>query len=232
LQPDRLREAVDEEADMKRAPIIIGIAGGTGSGKTSVALKLKSHFPYERVELIHHDSYYHDNSHLGMSDRERINYDHPEAFETDLLLAHLDALSAGEEILQPRYDYESHSRLKEGTPIMDANIVLLEGILVLEHEALRRRMDIRIYIDADADERFIRRLHRDIRNRERSVESIIHQYQETVRPMHLRFVEPSKRYADLIVPEGAQNEVAIDLLVAKIRDVLAGNGQQKREGVE
>lgn len=206
---------------MKRAPIIIGIAGGTGSGKTSVSHKLKSHFPFERVELIHHDSYYHDNSHLSVDDRERINYDHPEAFETDLLIEHLDALRDGNEIMQPRYDYETHSRMTEGVPVAEADIILLEGILVLEHEAIRRRMDIRIYIDADADERFIRRLQRDIRSRERSVESIVQQYQETVRPMHLRFVEPSKRYADLIVPEGAQNEVAIDLLVAKIRDVLA-----------
>lgn len=213
---------------MRRAPIILGIAGGTGSGKTSVALKLKSHFPYERVELIHHDSYYHDNSHLSMADRERINYDHPEAFETDLLIAHLDALRDGGEIVQPRYDYETHSRLAEGTPIADADILLLEGILVLEHEALRRRMDIRIYIDADPDERFIRRLQRDIRNRERTVESIVQQYQQTVRPMHLRFVEPSKRYADLIVPEGAENEVAIDLLVAKIRDELASRAGEDR----
>ncbi|MCB1162581.1 MAG: uridine kinase [Candidatus Krumholzibacteriia bacterium] len=206
---------------MQRAPVVIGIAGGTGSGKTSVALKLKSFFPYERVVLLHHDSYYHDNSHLPATERERINYDHPEAFQTDLLIEHLDRLRGGEEVVQPRYDYETHSRLAEGTPVEPADIILLEGILVLEHEALRRRMDIRIYIDADPDERFIRRLQRDIRNRERTVASIVDQYQQTVRPMHLRFVEPSKRYADLIVPEGVQNAVAIDLLVAKIRDELA-----------
>ena len=206
---------------MQRAPVVIGIAGGTGSGKTSVALKLKSFFPYERVVLLHHDSYYHDNSHLPATERERINYDHPEAFQTDLLIEHLDRLRGGEEVVQPRYDYETHSRLAEFTPVEPADIILLEGILVLEHEALRRRMDIRIYIDADPDERFIRRLQRDIRNRERTVASIVDQYQQTVRPMHLRFVEPSKRYADLIVPEGVQNAVAIDLLVAKIRDELA-----------
>lgn len=206
---------------MQRAPVVIGIAGGTGSGKTSVALKLKSYFKHERVVLLHHDSYYHDNSHLPAEARARINYDHPEAFQTDLLIEHLDRLRAGEAIVQPRYDYETHSRLAEGTPVAPADIILLEGILVLEHEALRRRMDIRIYIDADPDERFIRRLQRDIRNRERTVHSIIEQYQETVRPMHLRFVEPSKRYADLIVPEGVHNSVAIDLLVAKIRDELA-----------
>lgn len=206
---------------MQRAPVVIGIAGGTGSGKTSVALKLKSYFPQARVLLLHHDSYYHDNSHLPPAARERINYDHPEAFQTDLLIEHLDRLRAGEEIVQPRYDYETHSRQAVGTPLAPGDIILLEGILVLEHEALRRRMDIRIYIDADPDERFIRRLQRDIRNRERTVASIVEQYQQTVRPMHLRFVEPSKRYADLIVPEGVHNVVAIDLLVAKIRDELA-----------
>ncbi len=206
---------------MQRAPVVIGIAGGTGSGKTSVALKLKSYFPHARVVLLHHDSYYHDNGHLPPAAREKINYDHPEAFQTDLLIEHLDRLRAGESIVQPRYDYESHSRLPEGTPLAPGDIILLEGILVLEHEALRRRMDIRIYIDADPDERFIRRLQRDIRNRERTVASIVEQYQQTVRPMHLRFVEPSKRYADLIVPEGVHNVVAIDLLVAKIRDELA-----------
>jgi uridine kinase len=216
---------------MASEPVIIGIAGGTGSGKTSVALKIKSYFPYERVELIHHDSYYYDNSHLSMAERERINYDHPSAFETDLLSRHLDDLRAGREIVMPRYDYETHSRLPEGTPIAPADIFLLEGILVLEHEALRRHMDIRIYIDADADERFIRRLQRDVRQRDRNLEAIIKQYEETVRPMHLRFVEPSKRYADLIIPVGAHNEVAVDLLVTKIRDVLSQRqGEQPAAG--
>ena len=202
-------------------PVLIGIAGGTGSGKTSVALKIKSYFLAERVELIHHDCYYYDHSGLDKPARARINFDHPAAFETDLLIRHLDALKAGQEIIVPRYDYESHSRLPQGTPLSPADIYLLEGILVLENAELRRRMDIRIYIDADPDERFIRRLQRDIRQRDRTLGSIIGQYQETVRPMHLRFVEPSKRYADLIIPEGAHNEVAIDLLVVKIRDVLA-----------
>ncbi|MCP4548855.1 MAG: uridine kinase [bacterium] len=205
---------------MDSAPVIIGIAGGTGSGKTSVALKLKSFFPYERVELLHHDSYYYDNSHLEMEERAKINYDHPSAFETDLLLQHLSELKGGQEIIQPRYCYETHSRLVEGTPVGPADILLVEGILVLDDQELRKRMDIRIYIDADPDERFIRRLQRDIRNRDRSVESIIEQYQTTVRPMHMRFTEPSKRYADLIIPEGAHNEVAIDLMAVKIRDVL------------
>jgi uridine kinase len=202
------------------AAVLIGIAGGTGSGKTSVALKLKSLFPDERVEIVHHDSYYLDHNHLSPAERNRINYDHPAAFETELLIRHLDALKAGECVEQPRYDYETHTRLPQGTPTGPANILLLEGILVLESAELRRRMDIRIYIDADPDERFIRRLQRDIRSRERTVSSIIDQYLGTVRPMHLRFVEPSKRYADIIVPEGAHNAVAIDLLAVKIRDIL------------
>ncbi len=205
---------------MGTAPVIIGIAGGTGSGKTSVALKIKSYFPYERVELLHHDSYYFDNRHLGVEERAKLNYDHPAAFETELLIRDLDELRAGREIVQPRYDYETHSRLPEGVPVGPAEILLFEGILVLDDEELRRRMDIRIYIDADPDERFIRRLQRDVRKRDRDMASIIGQYQSTVRPMHLRFVEPSKRYADLIIPEGAHNEVAIDLLVVKIRDIL------------
>ncbi len=207
-------------------PVLIGIAGGTGSGKTSVALKIKSFFPYDRVELIHHDSYYFHHETMTLEEREGLNYDHPAAFETDLLIEHLDELREGREIVQPRYDYETHSRLEEGTPIPPADIILLEGILVLENEELRRRMDIRIFIDADSDERFIRRLQRDIRKRDRQVESIVRQYQTTVRPMHLRFAEPSKRYADLIVPVGAHNEVAIDLLVVKIKDVLAGRKLQ------
>ncbi|MBN2171892.1 MAG: uridine kinase [Candidatus Krumholzibacteriota bacterium] len=205
---------------MDTRPVIIGIAGGTGSGKTSVALKIKSFFPYERVEILHHDSYYYDNSRLSAAERSRINYDHPSAFETELLLEHLDRLREGQEIIQPRYDYETHTRLADGLPVGRSDIILLEGILVLDDEALRRHMDIRVYIDADSDERFIRRLVRDLKSRERTVNSIIRQYQDTVRPMHLRFVEPSKRYADIIVPEGAHNEVAIDLLVVKIRDVL------------
>jgi len=215
---------------MDSRPVIIGIAGGTGSGKTSVALKIKSFFPYERVEILHHDAYYYDNSRLPAEERAHINYDHPSAFETELLLEHLDRISRGEEIVQPRYDYETHTRLADGLPVGRSDIILLEGILVLDDEELRRRMDIRVYIDADSDERFIRRLVRDLKSRERTVNSIIGQYQETVRPMHLRFVEPSKRYADIIVPEGAHNEVAIDLLVVKIRDILSRRQAALDEG--
>ena len=201
-------------------PIVIGIAGGTGSGKTTAALRVKSHFPEERVEIIHHDNYYRDLERLPRDARDRVNYDHPDAFETELLLEHLDVLDRGGIIQSPRYDYEGHRRRAETQVLGPADIVLLEGILVLETEALRERMDIRIYVDEDDDERLLRRLMRDIVERGRSVESIVQQYRETVKPMYQQFVEPTKRHADLIIPHGGHNAVAIDLLVVKIRDQL------------
>jgi len=201
-------------------PIIIGIAGGTGSGKTTAALRVKSHFPEERVEIIHHDNYYRDLEHLPRDARDRVNYDHPDSFETELLLEHLDVLDGGGIIQSPRYDYEQHRRRPETHVLGPADIVLLEGILVLETPALRERMDIRIFVDEDDDERLLRRLMRDIVERGRSVESIVQQYRETVKPMYQQFVEPTKRHADLIIPHGGHNAVAIDLLVVKIRDQL------------
>ena len=201
-------------------PIVIGIAGGTGSGKTTAALRVKSHFPDERVEILHHDNYYLDLAHLPRDARARVNYDHPDAFETELLLQHLRDLSRGGSIQAPVYDYEEHRRRSEAVRIGPADILLLEGILVLENEALRATMDIRIFIDEDADERLLRRLMRDVEVRQRSVISIVEQYRETVKPMYQQFVEPSKRYADLIIPHGGHNDVAIDLLVVKVRDLL------------
>ena len=201
-------------------PIVMGIAGGTGSGKTTAALKIKSHFPAERVEILHHDDYYRDLAHLPLEERARINYDHPDAFETTLLLEHLDQLQQGGVIQCPIYDYEQHRRKKETQVLGPADITLVEGILVLEHPTLRDRMDIRIFIDEDADERFLRRMMRDVRDRQRTLESVVDQYRNTVRPMHQQFVEPTKRYADLIIPHGGHNEVAIDLLVVKVRDLL------------
>jgi len=203
-----------------RRPIVIGIAGGTGSGKTTAALKIKSHFPEERVEILHHDNYYCDRVHLPLAARARINYDHPDAFETPLLLDHLETLRAGGVVTTPLYDYEQHRRRPESLKVGPADIVLLEGILVLENEALRQQMDIRIYIDEDADERFMRRLVRDVQDRQRSVEAVVDQYRSSVKPMFQQFVEPSKRWADLIIPHGGHNDVAIDLLVVKIRDLL------------
>lgn len=201
-------------------PVIIGVAGGSGSGKTTVAVRVQEAFPGRTVEIIHHDSYYHDNSGLPIEQRARINYDHPEAFDTALLVRHLAQLRRGESVAVPRYDYASHSRLPESDVLEPADIVFVEGILVLECEALRELMDIRLYVDVDADERVLRRLIRDTRERGRTVESVVEQYLNVVRPMHLQFVQPSKRYAHLIIPEGGHNKVAIDLIATKIRNII------------
>jgi uridine kinase len=201
-------------------PVLIGIAGGTGSGKTTVATIVKSRFHEENVIIIHHDSYYRDRGAMSPVERENVNYDHPSAFENTLLAEHLKTLIKRQPIEMPVYDYASHTRLAETKTVKPAEIILMEGILVLEDESLRSLMDIKIYIDADSDERFIRRLLRDMKERKRSADSVIEQYIRTVRPMHLQFVEPSKRYADIIVPEGGHNAVAIDLLVTKISDIL------------
>ena len=206
---------------MPSAPLIIGIGGGTGSGKTTVALEVRKHFPEESVVIIHHDSYYLDRTPMPFPERERLNYDHPDAFDNALLLSHLRQLREGRSIEKPVYDYESHSRSTETVTVRPAGIVLLEGILVLVSPELRGLMDIKLYVDTDADERFIRRLKRDITRRGRNVDQVIEQYLRTVRPMHLQFVEPSKRYADVIIPEGGLNLVAIDLIVTKVRDILS-----------
>jgi uridine kinase len=201
-------------------PVIIGVAGGSGSGKTTVAVRVQEAFPGRTVEIIHHDSYYHDNSQLSLEERARINYDHPQAFDTELLVSHLAALRRGEAVDVPRYDYATHSRLPETSRLEPADIVFVEGILVLESKALRQLMDIRLYVDVDADERVLRRLIRDTRERGRTVESVVEQYLTVVRPMHLQFVLPSKRYAHLIIPEGGHNKVAIDLIATKIRNII------------
>lgn len=211
-------------------PIVIGIGGGSGSGKTTVALRVAEQFVNQRVVILNHDSYYRDRSELPFSEREKLNYDHPESFENELLARHLVQLRRGEQIARPIYNYETHKREQRPEPVGPANIVLLEGILVLAIPELRDLMDIRLYVDCDPDERLTRRLLRDIHERGRSVHSVLHQYQETVRPMHLQFVEPSKRYADLIIPRGGHNEVAIDLIVAKIRDILVRMGEEVGSG--
>ena len=202
-------------------PIVIGIAGGSGSGKTTVALRLADHFVNRKVVILHHDSYYRDRPELPIEERRQLNYDHPESFENELVVEQLSALLAGGRIDQPIYDYESHSRDQRTLSVGPANIVLLEGIQVLAVSELREMMDIKLYVDCDADERLVRRILRDIHERGRSVHSILSQYEETVRPMHLQFVEPSKRYADVVIPRGGHNEVAIDLIVSKMREVLA-----------
>lgn len=201
-------------------PVIIGIAGGSGSGKTTVAYSVREVCPDQTIEIIHHDSYYKDNSHLSLEERAQINYDHPKAFETMLLVDHLRELRAGRSIEMPQYDYATHSRLPETKTIEPADIIFVEGILVLESTKLREMMDIRLYVDVDSDERVLRRLLRDTTERGRSVESVVSQYLNVVRPMHLQFVWPSKRYAHIIIPEGGFNEVAIDLIAAKIKNII------------
>lgn len=201
-------------------PIIIGIGGGTGSGKTTVAKEVRKHFPEESVVMLHHDSYYLDRSHLPVPERERINYDHPDSFDNDLLIRHINELKSGLSVEKPIYDFETHTRCGDSITVRPARIVLLEGILVLAEARLRELMDIKLYVDTDADERFIRRLKRDMVERGRNADQVIEQYLKTVRPMHLQFVEPSKRYADVIIPEGGLNLVAVDLIVTKVRHFL------------
>jgi uridine kinase len=207
--------------------IVIGIAGGSGSGKTTVALRLAEHFPHEKVAIVHHDSYYRDRSDLPPEERRTLNFDHPDAFENELLVRHLEVLRAGGRVEQPVYSYENHAREAATVPLGPASVVLLEGITVLAIPELRALMDIKLYVDCDADERLVRRLLRDLHERGRSVHSVLEQYRATVRPMHLQFVEPSKRWADLVIPRGGHNVVAIDLIVSKIREVLASAEEEE-----
>lgn len=206
-----------------RRPVFIGIAGGTGSGKTTVAQAILARLPRARASLIEQDAYYHDLSHLPMEERRRFNYDHPSAFDTDLLVHHLDELAAGRPVAKPVYDFATYSRTGRTVLVEPTDIVIVEGILVLEDERVRRRLDIKLFVDTDADVRVLRRLMRDINERGRTLESVVQQYLTTVRPMHLQFVEPTRRHADLIIPEGGFNEVAIDVIAAKIRSILGGS---------
>lgn len=201
-------------------PVFIGIAGGTGSGKTTVAQAILRRVPRARAALIEQDAYYKDQSHLPLEERRRINYDHPSAFDTELLVEHLDRLAAGQSIEKPVYDFATYTRTPLTVRVDPVDIIIVEGILVLEDPRLRERLDIKLFVDTDADVRVLRRLMRDIKERGRTVESVVEQYLQTVRPMHLQFVEPTKRYADLIIPEGGLNEVAIDVLAGKIRAIL------------
>ncbi len=207
--------------DPKRRGILIGIAGGTGAGKTLVAQSIAQDLGSDSVVLIEQDSYYKDLHHIPLGERENRNFDHPDAFDRDLLRQHLETLLAGEDLEMPVYDMRTHTRVGQPLRIKGRRVIMLDGLLVLEDPGLRHLMDIKIYVDADPDIRFIRRLKRDITERGRTLDQVIRQYESSVRPMHLQFVEPSKRYADLIIPEGGYNFVAIDLMKTKIRSLLA-----------
>lgn len=202
------------------APVLIGIAGGTGSGKTTVAKTIMEQLDEENITLIQQDSYYKDQSHLEFEERKKTNYDHPFAFDTDLLIEHLQKLLKGKTVKKPVYSFTRHTRTDETKKVRPREVIILEGILVLNNQKLRDLLDIKLYVQADNDVRFIRRLKRDMEQRGRSVDSVIEQYLEMVRPMHQQFVEPSKKYADVIIPEGGHNKVAMDILVTKIKTLI------------
>jgi uridine kinase len=201
--------------------IVVGVAGGTGSGKTSFAKELVARLGAAQCLEIAQDAYYKDGSRLSEEERAAINYDHPDAFDTSLLVQDLRDLKAGRPVPYLTYDHATYARQVQNDPLLPRPVVILEGILVLVEEPLRRLLDIKLFIDTDADVRILRRLRRDLHYRGRSFESVEKQYLESVRPMHLEFVEPSKRYADLIIPEGARNEVALEAVVARVRAMLA-----------
>jgi len=202
--------------------IIIGVAGGTASGKTTVADAILQRVGGDRIAYIQHDSYYRDLSHLPLEERRKLNFDHPDALETKLLVRHLQQLQAGQPIEVPTYDFATYQRRDETRRVKPRRVILVEGILIFVDRELREMMDVKLYVDTDSDLRFIRRLQRDIKERDRTLETVINQYLNTVRPMHLEFVEPSKRYADVIIPAGGFNEAAIQMIVARIQGMLGG----------
>lgn len=205
-------------------PVVIGITGGSGSGKTTIAHKIVDQMQKnEHILIMTQDSYYKDNTGIPMNIRQNINYDHPDAFDIPLLREQINCLLKYEPIEMPVYDFKEHTRSKETIYTEPADIIILEGILVLASEDIRNLMDIKVYVDTDDDIRFIRRLERDIKERGRSLDSVIEQYLDTVKPMYHQFIEPTKRYADIIVPEGGENNVAIDMLTTKVHSVLSKN---------
>ncbi|MEO6258971.1 MAG: uridine kinase [Thermoanaerobaculia bacterium] len=203
-----------------KTPVIIGIAGGTGSGKTTVARAIHDRVGKDRIEWISHDSYYRNFDALSPEERHRINFDHPDSLETELLIRQLDVLRKGASVDVPMYDFATDSRKAETHRVEPRKVIIVEGILVLAEPDLRKRIDIKLFVDTPADIRFMRRLVRDIETRGRTLQSVVEQYMTSVRPMHEEFVEPSKRYADLIIPEGGENQVALDAIISRVEHLM------------
>lgn len=201
--------------------ILIGIAGGTGSGKTTLANRLVESFGGDEVSILRHDNYYRRHDDMEYEERTKLNYDHPDAFDTELLCEHISALKAGKSIRMPVYDYSLHNRSDRTIGVKPAPVIVLEGILIFAEVSLCELMDIKVFVDTDADVRILRRIVRDVKHRGRSLDSVISQYLTTVKPMHEQFVEPSKRRADIIIPEGGENRVALDMLIQRVRKHLA-----------
>lgn len=200
--------------------LIIGIAGGSGSGKTTVVNKIIKSLPKNSVAVISQDAYYRDSGHLSVEDRKKINFDHPSSIEFSLLVDHIDQLAEGNTIGMPIYSYLTCTRAKETTPVEPKKVVIVEGILILTNPRLRKRLGIKVYVDADSDDRLMRIIWRDIEERGRSFKEVLDHYQASVRPMHLLFIEPNKRYADIIIPQGGKNQIAIDILTSSIKEKL------------
>ncbi|KRM37105.1 uridine kinase [Limosilactobacillus pontis] len=208
----------------QRRPIIIGVTGGSGSGKTTVSKAIYNQLHGQAIQIITQDTYYNDQDDMTMAERKAVNYDHPLAFDTDLLIEQLADLRNNKAIEMPVYDYTQYTRSAETVHVEPQDVIILEGILILDDERLRDLMDIKVYVDTDDDIRIIRRIKRDMAERGRTLDSVINQYLATVKPMYHQFVEPTKRYADIIVPEGGENRVAIDILTTKVRDILVKRG--------
>jgi len=204
---------------MAAGPVVIGVAGGSGSGKTTVVRRIVESLGHDQVTVLEHDRYYRYRSELRLEERAALNYDHPDSLETDLLVRHLEQLRAGQPVEVPVYDFARYARLPATDLAQPRRAIIVEGILIFTDAALRALLDVKVFVDADDDVRFIRRLRRDVAERGRTMESVVDQYLGTVKPMHLEFVEPSKRYADIIVPQGGHNTVAIDMLLTLIRSL-------------
>lgn len=205
---------------MSDKPLIIGVGGGSGSGKTTVVRHILHGIGEKNIQLLQHDSYYRDLSHLPLEERMKQNFDHPASLETELMIRHVDALKNGYQVDIPVYDFAAHTRSEETESITPKEIILLDGILIFTEPELRKQMDIKIFVDTDGDVRLLRRIKRDIMERGRDLEGVMSQYERYVRPMHLEFVEPSKRYADVIIPRGGENQVALEMVIATIREKL------------